>query len=113
MIMKNFIEEIETFKDKLSIEAQEFLEELKLKSLETPEFTEKGLKILMCMQDNKDKYMNVFSSKILGELLFASPRSISGAMKKIIAQGYVEKVGQNPVSYGLTPKGMEYKVDKE
>lgn len=77
------------------------------------EFTENGIKILQCMQDNENKYMNVFKAKDIGEILFMSPRSVSGSMKKLIANGYVEKVGTNPVSYGLTNLGKEFQFDKE
>lgn len=76
-------------------------------------FTENGLKILKCMKENYEKYINVFKAKEIGELLFMTPRSVSGSMKKLIADGYVEKVGANPVAYGLTNLGKECELDKE
>jgi len=75
-------------------------------------FTEKGIKILECMKENNEKYLNIFNSKTLGELLFMTPRSVSGSMKKLISDGYVEKVGTNPVSYGLTDEGKNIEFDK-
>lgn len=76
-------------------------------------FTENGLKIFECMRENEQKYINVFKAKEIGELLFMTPRSVSGSMKKLIADGFVEKVGANPVTYGLTELGKAYEFDKE
>lgn len=76
-------------------------------------FTENGLKIFECMRENEQKYINVFKAKEIGELLFMTPRSVSGSMKKLIADGFVEKVGANPVAYGLTELGKAYEFDKE
>lgn len=75
--------------------------------------TENGLKILKVMKDNCEKYNNIFTSKNIGEFLFMSPRSVSGSMKKLISDSYVEKIGANPVSYGLTDLGKNYKFDNE
>lgn len=76
-------------------------------------FTEKGIKIIKCMQENQEKYMNIFSSKTIGELLFMAPRSVSGSMKKLITDGYVIKVGANPVSYSLTDAGNALQLDND
>lgn len=88
-----------------------------LENISTPQktikITENGTKIIAAMQKNQEKYINVFTAKNLGELLFMSPRSISGSMKKLIADGFVEKVGANPVAYGLTKLGKSYEFDKE
>ena len=75
--------------------------------------TENGLKILKVMKNNCEKYNNIFTSKNIGEFLFMSPRSVSGSMKKLISDSYVEKIGANPVSYGLTDLGKNYKFDNE
>lgn len=73
--------------------------------------TEKGAKILQTMQENKTLYNNIFNAKILGELLFMAPRSVSGSIKKLVTDGYVEKLGSNPISYKLTQLGEECKLD--
>ena len=64
--------------------------------------TESGEKVLTWMLENEKAYSNVFSAKTIGEGLFTSSRMVSGAMRKLVADGYVEKNGQNPVSYSLT-----------
>lgn len=75
------------------------------------EMTENGLKILKYMQSNEDKYNNLFTSKEIGEGLFMSSRSVSGSMRKIIADGFSEKVGKDPVTYSLTEEGRNKQLD--
>lgn len=71
------------------------------------ELTENGAKVLKFMQENYQKYNNIFKAKEIGEGLFTSGRSVSGSMKKLIAEGFVEKIGGDPVSYAITDKGKE------
>ena len=37
--------------------------------------------------------------------------SISGAMRKLVSDGFVEKAGKDPIIYSLTEKGKEYEID--
>lgn len=109
MNMKEFLQELEEYKKYFSPEALDFYNSL-LENNKTS-LTENGKKILISMQENVDKYINVFSAKQLGELLFMSPRSISGSMKKLISEGYVEKKSSSPVTYGLTDLGKSSEID--
>jgi len=109
MTMNEFLKELENVTQYLSPEAIEFYNDLKNKESNT--FTEKGKAILKAMQDNKEKYMNVFTSKQLGELCGMAPRSVSGSIKKLINQGYAEKKGLSPVSYGITLSGDALQLD--
>lgn len=112
MTMREFLEEldVEEVKEHLTVDALKFLDELKSK--QSQKFTENGLKILKCMRENKEKYLNIFTSKQLGELLFMPPRSVSGSMKKLLTDGYTEKKSANPVTYGLTTLGEESQLDE-
>ena len=74
---------------------------------EKPAFTENGKLILKYMQDNKDTYNNLFKAKDIGEGLGISSRTASGAARKLVTDGYIEKVGKDPVVYSLTQKGIE------
>ena len=62
------------------------------------------------MQDNKDNCNNIFKSKDIAERLFVASRSVSGAMKKLITEGFVKKVGTDPVVYSLTDKGASKEI---
>ena len=48
------------------------------------------------------------TAKEIGEGLFMSSRSISGAMRKLITCGYVVRQNANPVMYALTDSGKSY-----
>lgn len=75
------------------------------------EITQNGIKILQFMQNNWEKFNNVFTSKIIAEGIFTSPRSVSGSMKKLIAGDFVDKIGGSPVSYAITDKGKEKELN--
>lgn len=114
-----FIKMVESLIDPLDINelkeddetkmAIEFFQELKENKASTPkpEITENGVKILAYMQENYQKYNNVFKAKEIGEGLFVSSRSVSGSMKKLITEGFVEKIGSDPVAYSITDKGKD------
>ena len=114
-----FIKMVESLIDPLDINelkeddetkmAIEFFQELKENKASTPkpEITENGAKILAYMQENYQKYNNVFKAKEIGEGLFVSSRSVSGSMKKLITEGFVEKIGSDPVAYSITDKGKD------
>ena len=73
--------------------------------------TENGKKLLSWMQENVDTMTNLFTSKEAAEALFTSGRSIAGSMRKLVNDGYVEKIGKDPVQYSLTEAGKNYKFD--
>ena len=52
-------------------------------------------------------YNNLFKAKEIGEGLGISSRTASGAMRKLVTDGYIEKVGATPVVYSLTTLGVE------
>ena len=116
MTIQEFLKEIDSHRDILSESAIDFLDELLEKNSTENILTETGRKILISMYANKETYLNVFSSKQLGELLFMSARSVSGSMRKLVTEQYVEKSGTNPVTYKLTENGevlaKELQVDK-
>jgi len=92
--------------------ACEFFNELKEgKTKNSDVMTENGRKSFIWMQENLESMNNVFTSKEIAEGLFTSGRSVSGSMRKLVNDGYVEKIGTNPVQYALTEKGMNYKFD--
>lgn len=115
-----FIQEIEelltdhckTFgEDGLSEGARAYFEQLKA----TPEkekapFTENGAKVLIWMQENYSSYNNILKAKEIGDGLFCSSRTVSGAMRKLVTDGYVSKTTGTPTCYSLTDLGMTVEV---
>lgn len=110
MNMQEFLNELDSIdiEAQLSEKAIEFYNQLKEKT--QPVFTENGKKILLCMQKNVNNY-ETFNARQIGELLFMPPRSVSGSIKKLLNEGYCEKIGSNPVSYKLTTVGKEIQLD--
>lgn len=115
MSKKDFVQEIGDLIDnediQLSQGALEYFEELRTKK-SSGEMTENGGKILAFLQNNYEKYNNVLKAKDIGEGLNISGRSVSGSIRKLITDGYVEKIGKDPVSYGITDLGKSYQFDK-
>lgn len=73
-----------------------------------PLFTDNGKLILKHLQDNQDTPM--WKARDIAEGLFISSRAVSGAMRKLVTDGYVEKVGQDPVIYTLTENGKNIEI---
>lgn len=92
----------------LSEQALAYWKDLKKQAEASGKMTESGRNILECMQAGEaDK----FTAKEIGDALQVSGRSVSGAIRKLIQDGLVEKVSQDPVAYGLTAAGKEYQFD--
>lgn len=88
---------------KMSDDVKAYLEVFRGKDADKPLFTDNGKLILKFLQDNIDRTM--WKAKDIGEGLFISSRAVSGAIRKLVTDGYVEKVGQDPVVYAITEKG--------
>ena len=74
-------------------------------SEDKPLFTANGRKILEFLKDHQEK--EVWKSKDVAEEMFISSRTVSGSMRKLVNDGYVDKVSTDPVMYSLTEKGKE------
>lgn len=73
-----------------------------------PLFTDNGKLILQHMKDNQETPM--WKARDIAEGLFISSRAVSGAIRKLVTDGYVEKVGQDPVIYSLTESGKNIEI---
>ena len=80
------------------------------KENEKPEFTDNGKLILKYLQDHATD-IPMAKAKDIGEGLFVSSRVVSGAIRKLVTDGYVEKIGQDPTVYAITEKGKEVKFE--
>lgn len=80
---------------------------------EKPAFTENGKLVLQYMQDNKENCGNLFKAKDIGEGMNITSRTASGALRKLVTDGYAEKMGESPVVYSLTDKGASADLSAE
>ena len=78
-----------------------------------PKFTENGKLILNFLKENKETYNNLFKAREVGEGIGISSKAASGAMRKLVNDGYIEKIGENPVVYALTSLGIETNPNEE
>lgn len=80
-----------------------------IEEVEKPLFTENGKIILTFLQSNQDN--NMWKARDIAESLGVSSRMVSGAARKLVTDGYIEKMGQEPVLYALTEKGKNIIID--
>ena len=83
----------------------DYWNQFKNDSSKKTEFTKNGKAILIFLKEHQDT--ELWKSKDIAEEMFISSRTVSGAMRKLVSDGYVDKVGQDPVIYTLTQKGKE------
>ena len=77
--------------------------------VEKPLFTENGKKVLIYMKENTQRPL--WKAKDIAEGLMVPSRTISGAMRKLVSDGFVEKNGTNPIIYALTEKGKNIEIN--
>ena len=73
-----------------------------------PLFTDNGKLILRYLKDHQETPM--WKARDIAEGLFISSRAVSGAIRKLVTDGFVEKVGQEPVIYSLTENGKNIEI---
>ena len=76
---------------------------------EKPEFTDNGKMILQYLQTIPE---GMYKARDIAEGLFTSSKCVSGAMRKLVTDGFVEKVGQDPVMYALTDAGRKINIEE-
>lgn len=67
-----------------------------------PQFTENGKAILKHLQGMNP---GMYKAKDIAESMLITSKSVAGAIRKLVTDGYVEKVGKDPVVYSITEKG--------
>lgn len=87
-------------------EAIDFFEDYKKgKSSNKKIITDKGINIINVMRELDNDWI---TAKSLSEHMDMTSKSISGSMKKLVIDGFVEKLAGNPASYKLTKKGYNF-----
>lgn len=72
--------------------------------------TKNGAAVLKFLQTHPE---DTLAAKSIGDEMGINSRSVSGAMRKLVTDGYVEKAGANPTVYKISQKGMEYTFGNE
>ncbi len=84
-----------------------YLNILKEVKEEKPLITENGKKILEFLQENED--VKCWKAKDIADQLGVSSRGVSGSLRKLVTDGFCEKLGKEPTIYSLTEKGKNFK----
>lgn len=79
-------------------------------NIEKPLFTDNGAKILQYLQSAPTA---MYKARDIAENMGVTSKGVSGAMRKLVTDGYVEKVGKDPVVYMITEKGKQVKFEGE
>lgn len=73
---------------------------------EKPMFSENGKVVFDFLRENKDA--TAWSSKSIAEQVGLTSRQVSGCARKLVNDGFLEKVSVNPVYYALSQKGKDF-----
>jgi DNA-binding MarR family transcriptional regulator len=76
---------------------------------EKPALTDNGKLILKYLQDHPE--VHLAKARDIAEGLFISPRGVSGSMRKLANDGFVEKLGDSPSVYSITEKGKNFIIE--
>lgn len=76
---------------------------------EKPTLTDNGKMVLKFMRENNDT--ELWKARDIAEAILISSRGVSGAMRKLVTDGFVEKRGQDPTIYTLTEKGKNIEIN--
>lgn len=72
------------------------------------ELTDNGKLILSYLQQREAVPLK---AKDIAEQLEISSRTVSGSMRKLVTDKFVEKIGKDPILYLITEKGKEFKIE--
>lgn len=78
------------------------------KYVDKPLLTEAGLQILEYLQGSDSKSLK---AKDIADGMGISSRKVSGSIRKLVTDEFVEKFGSNPVVYTLTNKGKNFDIE--
>lgn len=99
----------EVVNEKMTDNVKRFIETLSEVEVDKPIITDNGKVILDYMQ--KATGTPIMKAKDIADGLLVSSRKVSGGLRKLVTDGFVEKVGKDPVIYALTEKGKNFIIE--
>ena len=99
----------EVANEKMTANVKAYIEALTDGKNDKPVLTDSGKRILDYLQKNPDKVM--LKARDIAEDLYISSRGVSGALRKLVSDGFVEKMGESPVIYSITEKGKNFIIE--
>lgn len=114
----NFVEDMKGTLDEAQLEgyadALDFYESYKKgkAAADKPRFTDNGIMILSTMKQEIDEFDNSFTAKQIADAGGLNARGVSGAIRKLVTDGYVEVLTTEPNVYALTNEGKDVELDE-
>ena len=62
------------------------------------------------MQSEVEVRNNLFKAADVGEIIGKPAKAVSGSLRKLVTDGFVEKIGEKPILYALSEKGKTYNI---
>lgn len=75
---------------------------------EKPMFTDNGKVILAYMKTVPGENLK---ARDIADNLGLSAKTVSGSMRKLVSDGFIEKIGKDPCVYIITEKGKDIDID--
>ena len=94
--------------EKMTEGVRAYIDIIMSEKADKPTLTDNGKIILDYMQKSK---VPTFKARDIADGLCISSRAASGALRKLVTDGFCEKVGTDPVVYALTEKGKDFIID--
>ena len=95
-------------KEKMNDNVKAYIDALIDKKGEKPALTDNGKMVLKYLQNAEP---GLYKAKDIADGLFVASRNVSGAMRKLVSDQFVEKMGESPVLYSLTEKGKNFIIE--
>lgn len=76
------------------------------KKEDKPLFSENGKVVFDFIRENKEA--TAWSAKNIAEKVGLTSKQVSGCARKLVNDGFLEKVSTNPVYYALSQKGKDF-----
>ena len=113
-LKEEFIKYVEAMMENSSVVmneyAQKYWEALKVEtSSDKPILTDDGKNILRYLREHLET--TLWKSREIAEGLEISSRKVSGSMRKLVSDGFIEKIGKDPAIYTLTDNGKNIEID--
>jgi DNA-binding MarR family transcriptional regulator len=113
-LKEEFIKYVEEMMENSSVVmneyAQKYWEALKVEaSSDKPILTDDGKNILQYLREHSET--TLWKSREIAEGLEISSRKVSGSMRKLVNDGFIEKIGKDPAIYTLTDNGKNIEIN--
>lgn len=105
---QEFIDCVKKADLEMTEKAKDYFNNILCVEKEKPILTDNGKLILKGLQKLNGENLK---AKDIAEELFVSARMVAGAIRKLVTDGFVDKVGTEPCRYSLTEKGKNFIIE--